>query len=154
MQVLRRLHGQGTYFKRTSRGFEAAIGALCGAVGAALCALGCFGLYASLARQRGALPPGAAIFLLILFGISALLLVCAWRLIFDRKRQDGGLLSPFGLRMGGVMFLSAPLLAVVTRDAGGLHHALFGLVAAGACFGLARHRERYLARGVPPDDGS
>ena len=127
------------------------MGLVCAACGSGLALLGAFPFYAVLRRGRP-FPEGPVLLPVLLFwALAALLLVFAWRLILNRTRRwDGGLLSPLGLRIGGVIFLAGPIIALVAEP---LHllHTSFALAAAAASFALARHRERYLSGGLPPD---
>jgi hypothetical protein len=118
--------------------------------GIGLATLGGFGLFATLMRVEQPDRPSSLFFALIVCALAALLLVLGWRLLFNRARaSDGGLFSPFGLRVGGAIFLAGPVAAAFTHPIG-LIETGFALAASGACFALARHREHYLSGPVPP----
>ena len=71
--------------------------------------------------------------------------VLAWRLLTGRSRRDGGLFSPTLLRVASVIFLVAGPVTII-RHPLGIVEAVSLIAAAGACFGLARHQERQIAK--------
>lgn len=128
------------------RVLECLVGVVCAVLGAALAALAMFGVVVALVREGPPAPPSVLLLTLVIGALAGLLLVFAWRLLWNRaRRSDGGLLSPFGLRVGGLIFLASPVAAVVGKPVG-LLHVLGALAASGACFALARHRERHPAQ--------
>jgi len=74
-----------------------------------------------------------------LVGFASCLL--AWRLLSGRGRRDGGLFSPFSLRVASLISLFAGLV-MAWRHPLGLLELVPLVAAAGACLGLARLRER------------
>jgi len=68
----------------------------------------------------------------------------AFRLTSNKPRSDGGLMSPWALRIGGVFLIgAAPFYVLARHSPVSVWHAL-GLVSAGlACFAMASHRERH-----------
>jgi tellurite resistance protein TehA-like permease len=83
-------------------------------------------------------------FLFLFLGV--LLTVFAWRLLLKKRRKaDGGLLSPFALRIGAVIFFAAAVLSLFSPS-DVLAGAGFCLFASGACLVLAKHREKKLSR--------
>jgi hypothetical protein len=140
------------HFQPAGRRLEVAVGLVCGAFGSGLAALVAFVIYLDLRRGRLDLEAAFLLITLAIAALAALLLVFAWRLLGNRGRSsDGGLLSPLGLRIGGVIFLAGPVSALLLAEPLQLLHASLSLAAAGACFSLARHREHHLAGELPPD---
>src|SRR4051812_34386123 len=121
-------------FARQSRGFERFIGLIAGTTGAVLLLFSAVGALRTLGNTMTA---GVA----TLFGISGafgLLLVSAGvRLIWSRRRSDGGLLSPWVLRLGGIIFLCAPVAMITNRQYFHLVEAGVCVSAGVACFALA-----------------
>jgi hypothetical protein len=80
---------------------------------------------------------------------------CGWafRLVTGRWRSDGGLMSPWALRIAGTVFFLFAIFALIEREwtivAAILPELGFGV----ACFALARVRERHSTRS-PPEDRS
>jgi len=68
-------------------------------------------------------------------------------MIFGVKRRDGGVLSPFILRLGAVYFVAAPIVLWFVPDGGSwrswwfLLELGFYFSAAGACVFLANRRQ-------------
>jgi hypothetical protein len=138
------------HYRPAGRAFELLAGVVCTVCGLGLAALGAFGLFAVFVRNGPPPTPSTLLVTLIICAFAALLLVLAWRLILNRARpSDGGLFSPLGLRVGGLIFLAGPIATFFTHPIG-LVHTAAAFAAAGACFALARHREHYLASAVPP----
>lgn len=138
------------HLQPAGRVLELFAGIVCAACGAGLAALGGFGLFAILVRDESPPTLSTLLFTLVVCAFASLLLVLAWRLVLNRARpSDGGLFSPFGLRVGGLIFLAGPVAAVFAHPIG-LIETGFALAASGACFALARHREHYLSSLVPP----
>jgi hypothetical protein len=141
------------HYQPAGRVLEVSVGLVCAVCGSGLALLGAWPLYAVL-RHGHPLPESPVLLpMLLLWALAALLLVFAWRLILNRARRwDGGLLSPLGLRIGGVIFLAGPICALFV-DPSHLVHAAYSLAAAAACFALARRRERYLSDLLDPLSG-
>ncbi len=70
----------------------------------------------------------------------------AWRLLSGKGRRDGGLFSPAFLRVMSLIFLVAGPVMIMRHPLGILEAAAL-VGAAGACFGLARFRERQISQG-------
>ena len=70
----------------------------------------------------------------------------AWRLLSGKGRRDGGLFSPAFLRVASLVFLVAGPVMIM-RHPLGIVEAVAAVGAAGACFGLARFRERQISQG-------
>jgi hypothetical protein len=139
---------QRTFFDSAGRPMEVATGITCGGVGAVFGALGVLGVH-RIAAQPGDVEAGFLIFVAALIWLGWIFLLYAWRLVFNRARaSDAGLLSPTGLRIGGVFFCLAPALALIK---GAPLFPLGSLFTAGlASFALARHRARRSARPAEP----
>jgi uncharacterized membrane protein YqgA involved in biofilm formation len=124
-------------FARQSRVFECILGSVAGLIGAALLLFGGFGAYRVLRIN----PTFAST---SIFGIAAaiglLLLSSGLRLIQGKPRSDGGLFSPWVLRLGGLMFLLAPILFFVSHQYFHLIETGFCVSAGIACFVLANRR--------------
>ena len=83
-------------------------------------------------------PIGGAVLLVAAVGI----LVLALRLMLGRRREDGGVLPPWLIAAGGLMFLVAPV--IVFRITGHLYATVLSAVAftgiAGSALTLVRKR--------------
>jgi len=144
------IYGSTRHYQAAGRPFELLVGTICALCGGGLAALGGFALFVVFARRGSPLGHSGLLFISILYVLATLFLVLAWRLIWNRARaSDGGLFSPLGLRVGGLIFLAGPVAAFFTHPIGVVHTAA-ALAASGACFKLARHREQYLSQGAPP----
>lgn len=107
-------------------------------------------LIAWVAIRDGGLEIESFITMIVAFAIG---LFCAWtsiKMVFNLKRRDGGLLSPFVLRLGGLLFSIAPFLHIseLLRKEGSSHSSLWliwqtvaCIVIACGCFILAKHRQ-------------
>ncbi len=132
------------------RGLEVLAGLACSSCGVGLAILGGFGLFALLVRDGPAPTSSTVLFTLTICALAALFLVLGWRLVLNRARpSDGGLFSPLGLRMGGLVFLAGPVAVAFTHPVG-LFETGFAFAASASCFALARHREHRLSSMVPP----
>lgn len=141
--------GGEVHFRRPGRAWEVFVGLVCALCGGGLSLLGGFGLYAVFIRKGPTAPPSVVVVTLIVCALGAMLLAFAWRLISNRARpSDGGLLSPLGLRVGGLIFLASSIAPFFSHWLG-LVHLATTLAAAGACFALARHREQHLSGATP-----
>lgn len=93
------------YSAPVSRVITFALGVIVTLMGAPLVAFFGFGLY----RLRSGVPSSDAIVALCILGILGFgLCVVGLRLLTGKRRRDGGLFSPWFLRLGGVFFCSAP----------------------------------------------
>jgi hypothetical protein len=143
-------HRPSDYHGPAGRTLELLAGASCAVLGTGLAVFGAFALSRVLLPTDSPPTISTVVVTLVVCALSGLLLVLAWRLIRNRARpSDGGLLSPFGLRVGGLIFLAGPVAAAFTNPIGLLETG-FALGASAACFALARHREHHLARLRPP----
>lgn len=118
------------------RWLEIVIGSVSAVVGLALLA-GCF----FFAYRIFGSPSDPAVIVLLVCAVSfALVLsVAGVRLLFNLRRRDGGLLPPLLLRVGGLIFFSAPILMIIQRD-WAIIEAGFAIAAGVACFVLANRR--------------
>ena len=126
-----------------SRKVEIGAGVGLGLVGLPFLIMGGAGFWALLFRD-----PAASI--LALAVVSFVVgLFCVWtaiRMIFGVRRQDGGVLSPFILRLAALYFAAAPILLWFVSDRGSwrswwfLLERAFYFSAAGACLLLANRR--------------
>jgi len=129
----------GQYFASVSRLLSAVIGVVVMVTSAALLGFFGVGLYR---LHRGGLPSSQAMVFLGIVGALGLgLCVVGLRLVGAKRRRDGGLFSPWILRLGGVIFLFGPVAAVLNRSWFGLFEAGVSLSAAIACFALANRRQ-------------
>src|ERR1700733_9257664 len=137
----------GLYSAPASRFLSIVVGVVVTVMGVAL--LGFFGL--GLYRLSSGLPsPQIMVFLCIVGALGLGLCVVGVRLLTGKRRRDGGLFSPWFLRLGGVIFLFGPGAAVLKRSWFGLLEAGVALSAAVACFVLANRRQEAAAdQGAP-----
>ncbi len=85
-------------------------------------------------------------FAAVLFVIGVFCVSTAIRMMLGRKREDGGLFSPFVLRVAGTLFAIVPVLLIFAdgldlRSLGTLLKVGFFLAVAGSCFALASRRQ-------------
>jgi uncharacterized membrane protein YuzA (DUF378 family) len=135
------------YSAPVSRVASVVVGMVVTAIGVAL--LGFFGL--GLYRLTSGLPSSEVMVVLCIVGILGIgLCVVGLRLLTGKRRRDGGLFSPWFLRLGGVIFLLAPVAAILSRSWFGLLKTAVLLPAAIACFVLANRRKGAVAdQGAP-----
>ena len=126
---------------RTSRFFEALLGLVTGLSGAALLVFAALGASRGFGRE---VETSVIVILAVALGLGLLLLVAGFRLVTGKRRSDGGLLSPWTLRCGGLIFFVGPIAMLFAKPsllmiakAG----ALFGIGV--ACFSLANRREEH-----------
>ena len=128
---------QSQYSAPVSRVLMVAVGLVATVIGVVL--LGAFGL--GMYRLAGGFTPGAVIIVLLIVGALGLVLsVIGLRLITGARRRDGGLFSPWTLRLGGIIFLFGPVAALLKHSWLGVLGAGVSLSAAVACFVLANRR--------------
>ena len=121
------------------RWLEVVVGVACGIAGLGLVGFALF-MGSSLLVER---DYGAEIWFFVVscLALGILFALLAYRLITGRPRRDGGLLSPLGLRLGGLFLLSAIVSRLVSeRWAIPAGLGLLGGVV--TCFSLARRRGR------------
>jgi hypothetical protein len=124
-------------FARQSRAFERFIGLLAGTTGAVLLLFSGVGALRSVGNTMTA---GVATVLGIAAALGFLLGFAGVRLIWSKRRSDGGLLSPWILRLGGIIFFCAPIAMIINRQYFHLIDAGVCLSAGVACFALANLR--------------
>ena len=132
-----------TLYGSVSRPVQVGFGIVVGVAG--LFCLAVFGgavwIYLRAAGDRQSAVIAGTLFLFL--GIPAVLF--SFRLLSGRsRREDGGLLSPAGLRVAGVLFIAFPILSLLQ----GSWDWVLGLTHLGvstACFTLARYRRRLRA---------
>jgi hypothetical protein len=103
--------------------------------------------------HRGVPSSQVVVFLCIVGALGMGLCVVALRLLTGKRRRDGGLFSPWFLRVGGVIFLFGPVAAILNRSWFGLLEAGVSLSAALACFVLANRRHDAAANDEAPNGG-
>jgi drug/metabolite transporter (DMT)-like permease len=139
------------YSAPVSRLLLVVVGVVAAFLGVAL--LGLFGV--GLHRLHRSVPSSQVVFLCIVGALGMGLCVVALRLLTGKHRRDGGLFSPWVLRVGGVIFLFGPVAAILNRSWFGLLEAGVSLSAALACFVLANRRHDAAANdGAPNGSGS
>jgi hypothetical protein len=130
----------GKYSAPAPRYLTLAVGLVATLIGAGLLALGGFGGYRMLYET-----PGTSVTIILCISLVIGLAMLSWglRLVSGRHRRDGGLLSPWVLRSGGVILLIGPIAILAS------HRSLVSLVEAGtmlsagvAAFAIARRRSR------------
>jgi hypothetical protein len=126
---------------RTPRLFEALLGLVAGLLGAALLVFAALGASRGFGRE---VAISVVVILAVALGLGSLLFVAGLRLVTGKRRSDGGLLSPWTLRLGGLIFFVGPIVMLFAKPsllmivkAG----ALFGIGV--ACFSLANRREQH-----------
>ena len=130
---------------RPLRVFEALFGLVAALLGAALLVFAALGASRALGGQ---VQTSVLVMCAIALGLGVLLLVAGLRLLTGKRRRDGGLLSPWTLRFGGLIFFVGPIvmlfakpsLLIIVKAA-----ASFGIGV--ACFALANRREQHTLRG-------
>ena len=119
-----------------------AVGGLTGLVSLFFLTFGVWGLWAAFMQTDFPEWMFAVLSAFIAMGVGAGSV--AYRLISGRRRaRDGGLLSPWALRAGGLIFAVGPIVSFFNHP----WQVLLVLLhwgAAAACFELARRRETYL----------
>jgi hypothetical protein len=85
-------------------------------------------------------------FVAVLLVVGVFCVSTAARMVVGRRREDGGLLSPFVLRTAGVLFAILPVFlifaeAVSLRSLWTILEIGFFLAVAGSCFALASKRQ-------------
>jgi len=133
---------------RGARAFEILIGSVAGVAGCALLVLAAF--VAVKVKREVSVP--VLVFELLSLVLGLVLCVAGLRLVTARRRADGGLLSPWILRLGGVIFLFGPVAAVLNRSWFALLEAGVSLSAAVACFALANRRSETAADQGPSNN--
>ena len=135
---------------RASRVFEVVLGLVATLLGGALLLATAFLAFST---SMCCLPTqGVVLAFLVALAIGLLLFCAGLRLLTGKHRSDGGLFSPWILRMGGVIFLFGPVAAVLNRSWFGLVEAGISLSAAVACFALANRRKEAAANAVAPNN--
>ena len=126
---------------RTSRLFEVLLGVVAGLMGAALLVFAALGASRGFGRE---VETSVVVILAVALGLGLLLLVAGLRLVTGKRRSDGGLLSPWTLRFGGLIFLVGPIAMLFAKP------SLLLIIKAGAlfsigvaCFSLANRREEH-----------
>jgi hypothetical protein len=127
-----------------NRKVEVVAGVLLAVVGVPFFVVGGTALWAII---MGKLEDALYAFTILGIAIGAFCLWTGARMIFGLKRSDGGLLSPFVLRLAALFFAVGPIVLLVTSDRLSLWSlwrvlelALF-FAAAGACLVLANRRQ-------------
>ena len=130
------------YLAKPPRYLVMVTGGLVGLVSVFLLTFGVWGLWAAFTQTDVRAGMFAVLGVFIAVGIGAARV--AYRLISGRRRaRDGGLLSPWALRAGGLIFAVGPIASFFVHP----WHVLLVVLhwgAAAACFELARRRETYL----------
>jgi hypothetical protein len=125
---------------RASRGFEILLGLVSTLLGAILLLAMAFATYNMLGHH---VSLSVIAVLLATTGLGLLLLSAGLRLVTAKHRSDGGLLSPWILRFGGVFFLFAPFALLITQLSWSVVFEAGVLLSAGiACFALANRRSQ------------
>ena len=134
------------YAAPTPRGLELLVGIVAMVLGAPVLL---FGVLAGVSVFRGHLVTSQVVLAVAAVGVGLLLLTAGFRLLTHKSRGDGGLLSPWLLRLGGLIFLVGPFAMLANN------HALMAFVKAGscvaagvACFFIARRRESAKVHGA------
>ena len=127
---------------RQSRAYESVIGSMALLLGVPLLGLTLLGSWRIIERWPDVMPTTSVLVVLGSAAAIGLFLSSAGlRLATDRRRDDGGLLSPIVLVLGGLFFLSAP--AILFWLEGSTTVSMSAMWLAGiACFVLARQRVR------------
>jgi hypothetical protein len=93
--------------------------------------------------RRHSAPTPVVVALLVMGTIGAALSVLGLRLLTGKGRRDGGLFGPGALRVGGVLFLAAPVFPLLSGSYPTAVWFAVALIPAGvACFVLAKRRRR------------
>lgn len=124
------------YLSTSPRWFEIVIGCVSSVLGFALLA-GC--LYSVYLLFGSPISSVVVVLVLSAASMGLILLAAGVRLLLSWRRHDGGLLSPLILRLGGMVFLFAPVAMLVQRDFA-IIEAGFAVAAGVACFVLANRR--------------
>ena len=128
------------YTQTVSRSAQLLTGISAAAIGLFLIFIGLVTLHLLRADPKAGLP----IVAVVLFVVGLYCLVLSFRLAFLRPRKrDGGLLSPFALRVASVCFIVVPLLLLFLMPVFHAHlilHFGFCWACGAACWRLARIR--------------
>ena len=116
-----------------------AVGFVCALIGVPLVAFCVVGVIGLLTRPS---PESAIVIVSVALTVGLFMSVMGIRLLRNKARPDGGLVSPWVLRLGGAFFVVVPvLMALEHRSLPSIWH-IVGLMSAGiACFALANRRE-------------
>ena len=126
------------YLAAAPRYLEIVVGAVSTLLGVGLLALSGFVIYGTLGHPP---PPVVVVVGCITSAVGLLLTSAGLRLVASKPRYDGGLLSPWVLRLGGFIFFSGPVIMLLTRQWDHILAAMFSLTAGVTCFVLANRRE-------------
>jgi hypothetical protein len=128
------------YSAPVSRGVTLILGLVVGVIGVALAFAGGVGIYGVLKRPA---TTEVKVVLGVALAIGLALSFIGFRLVAGKRRSDGGLFSPWVLRIGGMFFLCAPVFMFLARQSTfGILETVTLLSAGVACFAVANHRER------------
>jgi hypothetical protein len=138
------------YLEEAGRPWEIGVGIVVAGISALFLLLA--GVVIVRGIERGLLEPplfehGKLMFMIVPLVLLALGIPGAWiafRLISGRRRKDGGLMSPFALRVFGVLLIVSPWFVVVADRRHAWHwlHVLPMTGAGIACWILAARREK------------
>ncbi|MEO1019471.1 MAG: hypothetical protein AAFY56_17530 [Pseudomonadota bacterium] len=112
-------------------------------VGSPMLLLGGVAVFHIFSKGVDSFPLG---FVAVLLIVGVFCVSTAIRMILGRKREDGGLLSPFALRTAGVLFATVPAFLILTegvtlRSLWTILEIGFFFAVAGSCFALASRRQ-------------
>jgi hypothetical protein len=134
------------YLQPVSKTVQLVAGLFAAAVGSVLLFLGGVLLY--ILRTDAKAPAGMFLAGVVLLVVGCYCTVLSLRLMFLRPRKrDGGLLSPFALRVAAVCFIALPLSLFMLLPGLNVHLLLhFGILVAcsAACWRLAIYRRSVL----------
>ena len=131
-------------YSRPSRAFERAVGLPAALLGIFLLAFSGFIALRAFGRPINA---AVVVILAISTALGVLLFSAGARLITSTHRSDGGLFSPWVLRLGDLIFIFAPIVFVLSKQYTHLLESVFCFSAGVACFALAnRRQERSFSR--------
>jgi hypothetical protein len=128
------------YSAPVSRPATAFLGLVLTIIAAALLVLGGIGVYRLF---QGPAPTDVKVVLGIVVILGVGLGSIGVRLLTGRRRRDGGLFSPWTLRLGGMFFLVAPVILIFAQHSILGAVEAIGMISAGvACFVIANRREQ------------
>jgi len=134
------------YLQPISKTAQLVTGLFTGAVGVVLLFLG--GVLLHILRTDAKAPAEMFLAGVVLLVVGFYCIVLSLRLVFLRPRRgDGGLLSPFALRVAAVCFITLPLSLFVLLPGFSVHlllHIGILLACSAACWRLATYRRSVL----------
>lgn len=131
--------------EKAARYYLIFIGAICGIFALGITLLIGLVIFAFFHNDRSSSKESLIIFT-VLVVVDYFFVLTSYRLLLGKERKDGGLFSPTGLTFAGIMFLTFPVIGLITKSWWILIDGWHTILAAACCFGLARFRRESIRR--------